>query len=38
LDSGLGSDSQLLEPRLARLRLGVFELMDNITSENEIIS
>jgi hypothetical protein len=30
LDPGLGSGSQLYEPRLVRLRLGVFESMDNI--------
>ncbi len=30
LDPGLGSGSQLFEPRLVRLRLGVFEPMDNI--------
>jgi hypothetical protein len=36
LDPGLGSGSQLCEPRLARLRLrlGVFEPMDNIRNNN----
>jgi hypothetical protein len=33
----IGSGSQLFELRLARLRLGVFEPMDNITLEYEII-
>jgi hypothetical protein len=37
LNPGLGSSSQLFEPRLARLKLGVFEPMDNISSEYEII-
>jgi hypothetical protein len=33
--SGLGSGSQLFEPRLSRLRLrlGVFEPMDNINKQ-----
>jgi hypothetical protein len=31
LDTGLGSGSQLSEPRLPTLRFGVFEPMDNIS-------